>query len=594
MEVKVSIENGKSRIFLLNNEQPSLAELRSKIKEKNWEAVGKNFYFLKDGSEINQTDENQYKLSSFKKDDKIEVIISPQQSDADQTRSKDQRLAVKEAQEKSEKALEDQNTLKAHLNSNEKPKLGGIAPDTSLITDKTNSKTENGGSYYLQGWKQLEPLLDSFRFPKALKVTSEGLSLVNRPGVKLRNPITNSDIHNDFDSNDYAQTCLSEWEKQTYKMLAKDVKASIGIPIPQLSATLGVSARYQETSESVTQVKETRLFMVSQRVIKKVKVVLKEDNIEITEEFKQRIEGANELIELRQVFEKYGYFVPTTYLIGGKIVAEKTETFSGTLDRKALASKFQAGVSLDLDKAGFKASASGGYSREEQDQSSEISSITASQISMTLKGGDEALRNDGTQWISSLTLDRWQVIGYEDLVPVINFLDAALKKKCEKILSTRIPINKLPSKVAEELKSLVLDASWSTVNTRSGNQGDVRKHDISFQKHSLNMSDAIAAEELKLSQKVLEDIKGGIWSAAWHTANTRAGIEDDAKNDLKEFNRRFESLKNSKEVTDQLAENIKNMCIAGAWHIANKRKGYKEDEQRDLEEFDMYYSRIVG
>lgn len=85
IEVKVSVENGKSRIFLLDNEQLTLANLRSKIKENKWEAVGSDFYFLRNGSEIDIADEEVYQLSRFKKDDVIEVVISPQQSDNNKT-----------------------------------------------------------------------------------------------------------------------------------------------------------------------------------------------------------------------------------------------------------------------------------------------------------------------------------------------------------------------------------------------------------------------------------------------------------------------------------------------------------------------------
>jgi hypothetical protein len=87
IEVKVSIENGKSRIFLLDNEQSTLANLRSKIKEQKGEAVGSDFYFLRNGSEIDIEDEGEYRLSMFKKDDVIEVVISPQQSDDNKTTS---------------------------------------------------------------------------------------------------------------------------------------------------------------------------------------------------------------------------------------------------------------------------------------------------------------------------------------------------------------------------------------------------------------------------------------------------------------------------------------------------------------------------
>jgi len=52
IEVKVSIENGKSRIFLLEDEDLTLKNLREKIKEKRWEAAGSKFCFLKNNLDL--------------------------------------------------------------------------------------------------------------------------------------------------------------------------------------------------------------------------------------------------------------------------------------------------------------------------------------------------------------------------------------------------------------------------------------------------------------------------------------------------------------------------------------------------------------
>lgn len=473
IEVKVSVGEGKSRLFKVDNEELMLADIRKKIIERKWEAVGSKFFFLKNGSEIDPDDESEYKLSTFKKDDGIEVVVSPQQqseqnkttaeeqksaakeaketakteeevrdrqssADDEETIAQKRKSAVKEAKEAAQKNLTDLKVLDAQLDPNEKQNWGK-APDNNLIKDEGISKTDDKGVYFKQGWKELQPLLDSFKFPKALKVTSQGLEPVNRPGVKLSQAISSSDVVNETEFSDHREAYYTEWEKQAYKMLAKSISASIGIPIPQLSATLGLSVSYQTSSESLTQSKQTHLFMVAQRLVQKTKVILKEETIQLTEEFKQSVERAQNIAGLREVFQKYGYFVPTTYIIGGKIIAEKTETFLGQVDKTAEVNKFGVGVSAELDKAGFTASASGAYKSESQQKTSQSSVQTASRAIMTLKGGDEGLINDGTQWISSLTLDNWQIVGYEDLRPITDFLDAELKRKCETILSTGTP-----------------------------------------------------------------------------------------------------------------------------------------------------------
>lgn len=497
-------------------------------------------------------------------------------------------------EETAKTALESQKSSKAQLNPNEKPSWED-APKKTLINDEGSHKTDDKGVYFNQKWNDLKPLFDSFKFPKALKVTSQGLEPVNRPGVKLSQAISEEDVVNEDQITDQNEAYYTEWEKQAYKMLSKSVSASVGIPIPWLSATFGLSASYATSSESLSQNKEKHLFMVAQRLVQKTKVILKEETIQVTEKFKKRVEDAKNVADLRNAFEEYGYFVATTYIIGGKIIAENKETFSGQKDKTALAKEFGAGFKAELNKAGFNPSASGAYKSENQDQTSQSSAQTNIASLMKSIGGDQALINNGAQWISSLTLDKWQIVGYEDLKPITDFLDEELKKKCEEILSTPIPINKLPIKVAEEVKWMAWNAAWYAANTRAGDKykGDAGTNDVGFKKHSGDMSKAVAALELKLSQNALDDIKWGAWNAAWHTANTRAGSQNDAENDFKQFEQHFESLKNSKEVTEELAGNIKNMCFYAAWYAANERNDCKQDAENDLKQFEFYYSQIV-
>ncbi|MEG4025555.1 MAC/perforin domain-containing protein [Microcoleus sp. S13C4] len=492
--------------------------------------------------------------------------------------------------------LESQNLpapqLKPNLNENSSWEN---APKKTLINDQGSHTTDDKGVYFVQKWDTLKPLLESFKFPAALKVTSQGLEHVNRPGVKLSEAISEEDVENEVETRDQNEAYYTEWEKQAYKMLSKSVSASVGIPISWLSTTFGLSASYTSISESRSHSKKNQLFMVAQRIVQKTKVILKEETIQVTEKFKQSVERAENVADLRKVFQEYGYFVPTTYIIGGKILAEDTETFLGQEDKTVKAQEFGAGFEAELKMLKFTPSASGAYKSGNQNQTSQSSTQAVRKHLMTLKGGDEALINNGAQWISSLTLNKWQIVGYEDLKPITDFLDEELKKKCKEILSTPTPINKLPEEVAEKIKLMAWHAAWHTANTRAGDKykGDAGTDEVSFKKHSENVSQAVDDLELKLSQNALDDIKWGAWNAAWHTANKRAGYENDAENAKNRFEEHFESLKNSKEVTEKLAENIKGMCWYAAWHTANTRKDYKQDAENDLKNFELHYSQIV-
>lgn len=81
------------------------------------------------------------------------------------------------------------------------------------------------------------------------------------------------------------------------------------------------------------------------------------------------------------------------------------------------------------------------------------------------------------------------------------------------------------------------NAAWYAANTRAGDKykGDAGTNDVGFKKHSGDMSKAVTALELKLSQNALDDIKWGAWNAAWHAANERNDCKQDAENDFKHF-----------------------------------------------------------
>ena len=449
-EVKVSIENGKSRIFLLEDEDLTLKNLREKIKAKRWEAAGSNFYFLKNDSEIDQEDEVEYKLSKFKNGEVIEVVVSPQQSEEEkaaekknvgakeQNEANERKEAAQKVRKTAEEALNKQNLLEGQLDPNKKQNWKDKeAPDTGLIKDEGEHRTDKEGIYLTANWEQLNRLFKSLRFPKALRITSQGLEPVLQPGVKLSRAISQDDVMNEVELNDQSDAYYTEWEKEAYKMGCKSVSASVGIPIPQLSAVLGVSASYETSSESLAQRKETRLYMVAQRLVQKAKVILDKNSLQLTDEFKQSVERAvqtKNIADLRRVFQEYGYFVPTAYIIGGKIIAEQTKTLSAQEDKSAEVNKFGTAVSAELDKAGFTASASGGYKSGSTEKTSESSSQSTRSFQMKLRGGDEALLNNGTAWVSSLKLDTWQIVGYEGLKPITDFLSEELKKECETIL----------------------------------------------------------------------------------------------------------------------------------------------------------------
>jgi hypothetical protein len=576
IEVKVSVEKGKSRLFQVEKAELTLIELR-KIMEKKWAAVGSNFLFLMDGSELDRDFESQYKLSQFKKGDRIEVVISPQENSDDKKKGdKDSKSEAKGSKEEPENASKNQKSSQAQLKPEEKPNWGEKAPENDLIKDKGSYESKNKAYLNKLDPAEKAQLLKMLNLPKALKLTlSDGLMYVKKPGYKLSQAITENNFeHISPESIDKNEVCFTSLEKKAYEMLSHNVKASLKLPIPQLSAVFGLDVHHETTSETQTQSKRTRLFMVAKRILPKTRVFIDEENIQLTEEFKNSVAKADDIGKLSEVFNKYGYFVPTAYTIGGSIIVVKEENVSANDQKTASSKSFGLEVKAEFNKAGVTADGSVGYSNEKKHQSSETSVLSGSRYSKNVKGGDTSLENDPAKWASSLTFDKWAIVEYDDLKPITDFLPQDLKEKCKKLL-TPPPLNKLPKAVADEMKKMAECAAWHAahkVQNKSDKQTDALKARLDFNTHAVNVISELNQHGIKLSPPLLEDIKDAAWNIAWNSAHALLGKPEDGKKYESKFNQLCESIRNSNEVTKDLAEHIIDMCRHGAWHRANWQK----------------------
>lgn len=566
--------------------------------EKKWEAVGSNFLFLTDGDELDQELESKYKLSKFKKDDHIEVVVRLQENSDDKKKTdKDSKSEAKGSKEEPEKTSTKQKSPQAQLKPEEKL-TWKKPPENNLI--KAEGSHESKDKAYYDNLNQAEKahLLKRLELPHALKLTlSDGLKPVNEPGYELSPAITEKNFKRiNLEAIDKNAACFTSLEKKAYEMLSDEVKASLKLPIPQLSAAFGLDVHHETTSETQRQSKNTKLFMVAKRLIPQIKVFIKEETIHLTDEFKNSVAKADDIGKLSEVFNKYGYFIPTAYIIGGSIIVVKEENVSANDQRTASSKNFGLEVGAELNKAGVTAKGSVGYSNEKKNQSSETSVLSDSRYSKNVKGGDRGLENDPAKWVSSLTFDKWAIVEYEDLKPITDFLPQDLKEKCKKLL-TPAPLNKLPKAVADEMKKMAESAAWYAahkVQNKSDKQRDAVQEEINCKNHAENVIKELNGHEINLSQALVNNIKEAALNYSWSTAHERFGKKEDIEKPRQKANQLFESIKNSNELTEELAGHIVGMCTAAAWHRANWNRGYKEDANKDTVYLNDHYNHIYS
>jgi hypothetical protein len=312
--------------------------------------------------------------------------------------------------------------------------------------------------------------------------------------------------------------------------------------------------------------------------------------------------------------------------MGGKVTAKSKETFRGEIEKNILAKKLEVYLSGNWDVTSATVenknqnqtlSSSSSVTVEGKNQNQTLQNSVQQSIlsSTTIQGGEKKIFfDDNSKWIDSITPDNWDVIQYEDLKPITDFLNPEQKEKFRKFFSNVTSINKLPKKVAEEMKWMVLRAAWYAVNIRAGEiyQLDAKADEKEFYEHSRKMSRAVyeinylnfikgsqGVNEanylvLPLSQKSLDNIKWAAWNASWYVANKRAGktYKLEAEENKKQFNDHLKSLKDSKEVTEELVESIKKMCLHAVYYTAYKRNSDTQKAEIRLNRFN-YYSKIV-
>ena len=149
----------------------------------------------------------------------------------------------------------------------------------------------------------------------------------------------------------------------------------------------------------------------------------------------------------------------------------------------------------------------------------------------------------------------------------------------------------LPNDVAEKMKDCAWAAAWHAANTRMGSEGDAQADKVHFHDN---------ADEFKqkatgiLTEEVCDHIKWMFWNAAWYTANTRRGYDDDATKDKENMEAGYRAILASREISETLAENIRGMSWFASWYCANTRKGYNDDARGDEAKANSYFRKISG
>ena len=165
--------------------------------------------------------------------------------------------------------------------------------------------------------------------------------------------------------------------------------------------------------------------------------------------------AAKDAAELRKavkrVLDDVGYYVCTDYTLGGRLKStEKQDSKDVAAQTRAKFDKRFA-AAIDGSINGFKGSASGGYGWGSEDDDKKVSTRLNSAIHIVAVGGRGYAADKPGQWLESLSYDNWEIITYDKLVPIYEFLtDKTLKEAC--LREVNIESGALQAKFAEAAK----------------------------------------------------------------------------------------------------------------------------------------------
>lgn len=114
-------------------------------------------------------------------------------------------------------------------------------------------------------------------------------------------------------------------------------------------------------------------------------------------------------------------------------------------------------------------------------------------------------------------------------------------------------------------------AAWHCANSRAGVLPDAARD---LREWDTACSEAMARGTSEdLSPATLDNVRWGIWNGAWHTANRIYGNQGDAQQDLDRWTRHWQQAHDQQELKSALIDDIRWMAWNFAEWATNVRKG---------------------
>ncbi|MES2629591.1 MAG: hypothetical protein V4616_11535, partial [Bacteroidota bacterium] len=138
---------------------------------------------------------------------------------------------------------------------------------------------------------------------------------------------------------------------------------------------------------------------------------------------------------LNEILLTFGHFVPTGLIIGGRLYSTESKKIedSSSIDNVLTkhAAEFKLAISTYTTDVGVEAK----LQSEISEKTAEQQKKEAQRLQLKAVGGEGAFVNNTDKWVLSLSkATGWALVKFDNLVPSINLLPAALFQKCDSLL----------------------------------------------------------------------------------------------------------------------------------------------------------------
>jgi flagellar basal body-associated protein FliL len=341
--------------------------------------------------------------------------------------------------------------------------------DNNINDNVNNDKKDNTNDEI----KRFYPL-----FPSFIKGDSSGNCELNKGGLSL---VKGSEIQ-------FMKKFISSVENKKFYEMTKvsgrfDTSLSADVSIYHNDVSFKNHFEYIKEKE----VNSTSCFLIAKYDLGSLSI--NNDDISLSDQMKKKINyiaedyslnDTEKAEELDKAFESYGFFIPLKINLGGQFIIDSKDIESATSTKVLDDLIIAINGSLTYDNITINETTNTSISGK-------INNIMKNMFNFkkTSIVGGNIYKNNFEDWLSTLTLENCEIIGYSNIIPITDLLDNELKRKILKPLKEiekKYNRRKRYIEIYQNLKPKSNNRNWT--KERKGTDGDglIKQDDLIYLK----------------------------------------------------------------------------------------------------------------